>query len=92
MSVVLAAEARDRLILVADKFRIEKSPFGSLATIALPVFTLVAVVAELLTLPAVAMVASFVSTIPALALMSALTMAPSTIFALVIELSATEVA
>ena len=59
---------------------------------ALPVFADVAVVAELFTFPAVEMVASLVSTIPALALMSALTMAPSTIFALVIELSATEVA
>ena len=60
-----------------------KSPLASRATIADAVFALVAVVAELLTFPAVAMVASFVSTIAADALMSALTISPSRIFALV---------
>ena len=60
-----------------------KSPFTSLATIADAVFALVAVVAELLTFPAVDMVASFVSTIAAEALMSALTIVPSRILALV---------
>jgi hypothetical protein len=51
----------------------EKFPEGSLATMALAVFAFVAVVALLLTFPAVAIVANFVSTIPALELMSALT-------------------
>jgi hypothetical protein len=53
-----------------------KLPEPSRATIALFVFTAVAVVAELLTFPAVAIVASFVSTMPALALMSAFTTLP----------------
>ena len=51
-----------------------KLPDASRATIADAVFALVAVVAELLTLDAVEIVASFVSTIAADALMSALTM------------------
>ena len=57
-----------------------KSPLASRATIAEAVFALVAVVAEFDTLPAVEMVASFVSTIPADALMSPLTIVPSAIF------------
>ncbi len=60
-----------------------KFPLASRATIADAVLALVAVVAELLTFPAVAMVASFVSTIAAVALISALTISPSRIFALV---------
>jgi hypothetical protein len=48
-----------------------KLPDASLATIAEAVLTFVAVVAELLTLPAVAMVASLVSTIAADALIAA---------------------
>ena len=51
-----------------------KSPLPSLATMAEAVFVAVAVVAELLTLPAVLIVANLVSTIPALASTSALTM------------------
>ena len=51
-----------------------KLPDVSRATIADAVFALVAVVAELLTFDAVEIVASFVSTMAALALMSALTM------------------
>jgi hypothetical protein len=53
-----------------------KFPEASLATIALLVLALVAVVALLDTLPAVEIVASLVSTIPADALISALTIAP----------------
>jgi hypothetical protein len=53
-----------------------KLPLPSRATMALAVFALVAVVAELLTLPAVAIVASLVSTMAAEAFMSALTMVP----------------
>lgn len=60
-----------------------KLPEPSRATIALAVFALVAVVALLLTLPAVLMVASLVSAIAADALMSALTMVPSAIIVLV---------
>jgi hypothetical protein len=51
-----------------------KLPDASRATIADAVFALAAVVAELLTFDAVEIVASFVSTMAALALMSALTM------------------
>jgi peptidoglycan/LPS O-acetylase OafA/YrhL len=51
-------------------------------TIADAVLALVAVVALLLTLPAVAMVASLVSTMAADAFISALTIVPSTMFAL----------
>ena len=50
-----------------------KFPLASLATMELAVFALVAVVALFDTLPAVAIVASFVSAIAALGLMSALT-------------------
>ena len=50
---------------------------------ALAVFADAAVVAELETFPAVLIVASFVSTIPAEALMSPLTIVPSRIMALV---------
>ena len=53
-----------------------KLPDALRATIVDAVLASVAVVAELLTLPAVAMVASLVSTIAADALMSALTIAP----------------
>jgi hypothetical protein len=53
-----------------------KLPEASRATMALAVLALSAVVAELLTLPAVEMVASLVSTMAADALMSALTIAP----------------
>ena len=60
-----------------------KLPEPSRATIALAVLALAAVVALLLTLPAVEMIASLVSTIAALALMSSLTMAPSAIIVLV---------
>ena len=59
----------------------EKLPDASLATIAEPVFAFVAVVAELLTFPAVAIVASLVSTIAALAFTSSLTIAPEVIAA-----------
>ncbi len=58
-----------------------KFPLASRATIADAVLASVAVVAELLTFPAVAMVASLVSTIAAVGLMSALTMVLSAIFA-----------
>jgi hypothetical protein len=51
-----------------------KLPEASRATIAFAVFAFVAVVAEFATLPAVLIVASFVSTIPAAAAMSLLTM------------------
>ena len=54
-----------------------KLPLPSRATIALAVFAEVAVVALLLTLPAVMIVASFVSAMAALALMSASTMTPA---------------
>ena len=57
----------------------EKSPEASRATIALAVFADAAVVAELLTFKAVAMVASLVSTIAAAAFISALTIAPAVI-------------
>ena len=60
-----------------------KLPLLSRATIADVVFAAVAVVAELLTFPAVAMVANLVSTMAAVALISALTISPSRIFALV---------
>ena len=53
-----------------------KLPEASLATIADAVFALVAVVAELLTFKAVAMVSSFVSAMAADAFMSALTITP----------------
>ena len=52
----------------------EKLPLPSRATMALGVFVLAAVVAELETLPGVAMVASLVSTMAAPAAISALTM------------------
>jgi hypothetical protein len=51
----------------ADTVPAEKLPEASLATMAEAVFKLVAVVAELLTFPAVEIVANFVSTMPALA-------------------------
>lgn len=60
-----------------------KSPFASRATIADAVFAFVAVVAELLTLPEVAIVANLVSKMAAVALMSAFTISPSRILALV---------
>ncbi len=60
-----------------------KFPLASRATMADAVFASVAVVAELLTFPVVAIVASLVSTMAAVALMSALTISPSRIFALV---------
>jgi len=56
-----------------------KLPEASRATIALAVFADAAVVAELLTFNAVEMVANFVSTMPAAALMSAFTIAPAVI-------------
>jgi tRNA-binding EMAP/Myf-like protein len=56
-----------------------KLPDASRATIADAVFALVAVVAELLTLSAVAIVSSLVSTMAALALISALTITPEAI-------------
>jgi hypothetical protein len=59
-----------------------KLPLASRATIADAVLALVAVVALLLTLPAVEMVASLVSAIAAEALMSTSAMVPLTIFAL----------
>ncbi len=58
-----------------------KLPLASRATIAEAVFASVAVVAELLTFPEVEMVANFVSTIAADALMSAFTIVPSVILA-----------
>ena len=57
----------------------EKLPEASRATIADAVFALVAVVAELLTFDAVEIVASLVSTMPAEALMSSLTITPEAI-------------
>jgi hypothetical protein len=59
-----------------------KLPDASRVTIAEPVLFAVAVVAELLTLPAVEIVASFVSAIAALALISSLTIEPAVIAAL----------
>ena len=59
----------------------EKWPEPSLATIVDPAFAFVAVVAELLTFPTVAIVASFVSAIAALAFTSSLTIAPEVIAA-----------
>jgi hypothetical protein len=56
-----------------------KLPEASRATIALAVLAATAVVAELLTFNAVEIVASFVSAMPADALMSALTIAPAVI-------------
>jgi hypothetical protein len=58
-----------------------KFPLASRATIALAVFAFVAVVAEFDTLPAVAIVANFVSTIPAAELISALTIESAVIAA-----------
>jgi hypothetical protein len=60
-----------------------KLPLPSRATIADAVLSAVAVVAELLTLPAVAIVANLVSAIAADEFISALTISPSKIFALV---------
>jgi hypothetical protein len=61
-----------------------KSPEASRATMALAVLALSAVVAELLTLPAVAMVSSLVSTMAAEALMSSYySIVPSSIIVLV---------
>lgn len=60
-----------------------KSPLASRATRADAVFASVAVVAELLTFPAVAIVANFVSAMAAEALMSAFTRVPSAILSLV---------
>ena len=87
---VVAVEAlpvRLAVIVPAEKF-----PEASLETMALAVLAFVAVVAELLTLPEVAMVANFVSTIPADALISASTIAPLTIFELDIVSSAIDAA
>ena len=70
----LAVPVKAAVIVPAVKF-----PEASRATIADAVFALVAVVAELLTFPAVAIVASLVSTMPAEALMSALTITPAAI-------------
>ena len=56
-----------------------KLPDASRATIAEPVLLFVAVVALLLTLPAVAIVSSFVSSIAALALTSSFTITPEVI-------------
>ncbi len=60
-----------------------KSPFASRATMADAVLALVAVVAELLTFPEVAMVANLESAMAADALISAFTIVPSAILALV---------
>jgi len=70
----LALPVRFAVIVPALKF-----PDASRATIADAVFAFVAVVAELLTLDAVEMVASLVSAMAALALMSALTITPAAI-------------
>ena len=71
---MLALPVRDAVTVPAAK-----SPEASRATIAEAVFASVAVVAELETLPTVEIVASFVSTIAAEALMSALTIVASAI-------------
>ena len=76
-SVLSDFPARSAVITLAVKL-----PDASRATIALAVLLAVAVVALFDTLPAVLIVASLVSTIPAAALMSALTIVPSTILAL----------
>ena len=65
-----------------------KFPVASRATIVFAVLLFVAVVAELLTLPAVAMVANLLSTIPAVAEMSSFAMVPSAILAVVTALAA----
>ena len=57
-----------------------KFPLASRATIVDGVLSLVAVVAELLTLPVVAIVANLLSAMAAVKLMSALTISPSFIF------------
>ena len=67
------------LTLVAVTVPAVKFPEASRATIADAVFADVAVVAELLTFDAVEIVASLVSTMPADALMSALTITPAAI-------------
>lgn len=67
-------------VRLAVMFPAAKSPLASRVTIAEAVFASVAVVAELLTFPDVAMVANFVSAIAADALMSAFTMVPFAIF------------
>ena len=69
-----ALPVKEAVIVPALKF-----PDASRATIADAVFAFVAVVAELLTFKAVEIVASFVSTIAADALMSALTITPAAI-------------
>jgi len=66
-------------VSAAETVPAEKLPDASRATIADAVFALAAVVAELLTLSAVAIVSSLVSTIAALALMSAFTITPAAI-------------
>jgi hypothetical protein len=71
---VLAFPLKAAVTVPAVKF-----PLASRATIALAVFADVAVVAELLTLDAVEIVASLVSTMPAAALMSASTITPAAI-------------
>jgi hypothetical protein len=73
-NAALAVPVRVAVIVPALKF-----PDASRATIADAVFALAAVVAELLTFSAVAIVSSLVSTIAALALMSAFTMTPEAI-------------
>ena len=72
---------------VAVIFPALKSPLASLNTIVETVFALVAVVAELLTLPVVEMVASFESAMAADVEISALTISPSFIFPDVIALA-----
>lgn len=75
---LLAKPVKLAVIVPAVKF-----PLASRATMAEAVLASVAVVAELLTFPAVEIVANLVSAMPAEALMSAFTMLPSAIFALV---------
>ena len=74
MPTIPVRDAPDPTKEVAVIVPAEKFPEASRVTIALAVLALVAVVAELDTLPAVEIVASFVSAIAAAELMSALTM------------------
>ena len=85
--ILLAVLARP--VTLAVMVPAVKFPLASRATIVEAVLASVAVVAELLTFPAVAMVASLVSTIAADELMSAFTISPSLIFADVIAFAAT---
>ena len=75
-------------VIAALMFLALKSPLASRATIVDTVFASVAVVAELLTFPAVVIVANLVSAIDAEVEISALTISPFTILLLVMELSA----